>query len=366
MSSLCRQPVPATQYFAGLDAHVAYVSVAVVTRAGEALVEQRVSTRRPDALLAALAPYHVTAVPLEAVVETCPFWPWIYEVLESAGIRMHLAHARELRAIATSHRKTDERDALLLARMLAAGLIPEAIARGRGERDVLTLLRHRQTLVRDRTALANRIHAQLHQQGLALPREQLLRRAGAAWVRETAWPQLLPEQRQLMRTHFALIRGLTQLVRGLNRRIAARAAATPAAVLLQTIPGIGPYRGLLLATTLEPVRRFPTPARLVSYAGLAPRSRSTGGHTRHGPISPRANHAVRGALVSAIPTHLRRAPDSRLSAYYTRLKARVGWRVARVAAARRLARVIYRMLQTGECWRAEPTAALPAATGVAR
>lgn len=357
MSSLCSQPVPATQYFAGLDAHVAYVSLAVVTRAGEVLVEQRVSARRPEALVAALARYHSAAAPLEAVVETCPFWPWIYELVESAGIRMHLAHARELRAIATSHRKTDERDALLLARMLAAGLIPEAIARGRGERDVLTLLRHRQALVRDRTALANRIHAQLHQQRLALPREQLLRRAGAAWVRETAWPQLLPEQRQLIRTHFALIRGLTQLIRGLNRRIAARAAATPAAVLLQTIPGIGPYRGLLLATTLEPVRRFPAAARLVSYAGLAPRSRSTGGHTRHGPISPRANHAVRGALVSAIPTHLRRAPDSALSAYYTRLKARVGWRVARVAAARRLARVIYRMLQTGECWRAEPAAA---------
>jgi transposase len=359
------QPLPQPRYFAGLDVHLAYVSVAVVTRAGEVILEQRVDARRPEALLAALAPYHTPEVPLEAVVETCPFWPWLYELLEPAGVRMHLAHAKELRAIATSHRKTDERDAVLLARMLAAGLIPEVIARTAGERDVLTLLRHRASLVKLRTALANRVHAQLHQQRLALPRERLLRRTARAWLEETAWPQLLPEQRRLVRTHLALAGALTRLVRALDRRIAAVAAATPAAVVLQTVPGIGPYRGLLLATLLAPVERFPTPAKFVGYAGLAPRTRSSGGHTRHGPIPRSANHAVRGALVSAIATHLRAAPASALTAYYLRLKPRVGWRVARVATARRLAHVLYRMLSTGEAWREPSAVARPAPSAVA-
>lgn len=354
------QSSPQTRYFAGLDAHLAYVSVAIVTRAGEVVLERRISTRQPEQLLAALAPYHTASEPLEAVVETCPFWPWLYELLEPAGVRMHLAHAKELRAIATSHRKTDERDAVLLARMLAAGLIPEVMARTAAERDVLTLLRHRASLVKQRTALANRVHAQLHQQRLSLPREQLLRRATRAWLKETAWPRLLPEQRQLVRTHLALMGALTRLVRALDRRIAALATATPAAVVLQTVPGIGPYRGLLLATLLAPVSRFPTPAKFVGYAGLAPRTRSSGGHTRHGPIPRSANHAVRGALVSAIPTHLRVAPESALTAYYLRLKPRVGWRVARVATARRLAHVLYRMLSTGEVWRCSATVPLPA------
>ena len=362
------QPAP---YFAGLDAHLAYVTVAVVTRGGEPVLEQRIAVTHPERLVAALAPFHSAERPLAAVVETCPFWAWLFDLLEPAGIRMCVAHARELRAIATSHRKTDERDALLLARMLAAGLIPHVVVRTRPERDVLALLRHRAVLVRDRTALANRIHAQLHLQRLALPRARLLRRAGRAWLRETAWPRLLPEQRRLIRTHLRLIRQLTTDVRALDRRIATRAAATPSAVLLQTVPGIGPYRGLLLATTLAPVTRFPSAAHLVGYAGLAPRTRSSGGHTRHGPIPRAANHAVRGALVSAIPSHVRVAPASPLSQYYARQKPRLGWRVARVAAARRLARVLYGMLATGEAWRGaaapdEGAAAAPAAVTVPR
>jgi hypothetical protein len=48
---------------------------------------------------------------------------------------------------------------------------------------------------------------------------------------------------------------------------------------------------------------------------------------------------------------VRAAPESSLSAAYESLKQRVGWKVARVAAARKLARIVYRMLETGEQWR---------------
>ena len=81
--------------------------------------------------------------------------------------------------------------------------------------------------------------------------------------------------------------------------------------MLETIPGIGPYRGLLLATELSPITRFAVPEPLVSYAGLAPVTRSSGGHTRHGSIPKGANRWVRGALVSAIPSHVRAAPRAR-------------------------------------------------------
>jgi transposase len=284
-------------------------------------------------------------------VESSPFWTWLYDQLTPAGVRVHVAHAKALRAIATSHRKTDERDAMLLARMLATGLIPAVYPKPQPQREQATLLRHRGLLVRRRTECANRIHAQLHTHHLQIGRGKLLRRSGAAWLRAEAWPCLTPEQRRLVRSHWRLIRVLQQMIRHLDREIARRAAHSNAAVALQTIPGLGPYRSLTLATELMPIRRFPDAAHLVSYAGLAPRTRSSGGRTRHGAISPDANRYVRGVLVSAIPSHLRFAPASSLSQYYGRLKARVGWPVARVAAARRLTQVIYHMLATGEAWR---------------
>ncbi len=334
-------------YFAGIDAHLSYVSLAVLDRFGSLAVKARISTRDPERLLEALAPFR----PLEVVVETCPFWPWIHDLLVPAGIGFHLAHAKELRAIATAPQKSDAVDAELLARMLLSGLIPEAYPRPIPQREHLRLIRHRAALVRQRTRLASRIHSQLHQRRLSLPREKLLRRAAREWLHTTAWPRLTDEQRALITTHLELIDQLTPMIRALDRRIQASAAAHSTAELLSTIPGIGPYRSLLLAAELAPIARFPGPEHLVSYAGLAPVTRSSGGHTRHGSIPRGANRWVRGALVSAIPSHVRLAPESSVTATYEQLRARLGWRVARVAAARKLARIIYHMLQRSESWR---------------
>jgi hypothetical protein len=54
-----------------------------------------------------------------------------------------------------------------------------------------------------------------------------------------------------------------------------------------------------------------------------------------------------------VVSHLQQAPESWLSAYYVEQKQRLGWRTARVAAARKLARAIHAMLRTGQVWRNE-------------
>jgi transposase len=334
-------------YFAGIDAHLKYVSLAVLDRLGQVALETTVSTQDPLRLLGVLEPYR----PLEVVVETCPFWPWLYDVLVPAGIGFHLAHAKQLRAIAAAPQKNDAVDARLLARMLLSGLIPEAYPRPADQRELLRLLRHRTTLVRYRTRLAGRIHSQLHQQRLALPREQLLRRATRQWLAAVAAPRLTGEQRAIVTTHLELIDRLTPLIRALERRIQTAAAGHPAAALLATIPGIGPYRSLLLAAELLPITRFPRVEHVASYAGLAPVTRTSGGHTHHGSIPKGANRWVRGALVSAIPSHVRAAPHSPVTRAYEQLTARLGWRVARVAAARKLLRIVYIMLRRGAPWR---------------
>src|SRR5207247_698539 len=215
-------------------------------------------------------------------------------------------------------------DARLLARLLLSGLIPEAYPRPGDQRELLRLLRHRTTLVRSSTRLAGRIHSQLHQQRLMLSREKLLRQATRGWLRETAWPRLTAEQQAIVTTHLELIDQLTPLIQALERRIATAAGANPTAALLATIPGIGPYRSLLLAAELSPLTRFPRVEHLASDAGLAPVTRSS--------------------------------PHSPVSRAYAQLTARLGWRVSRVAAARKLLRIVYIMLRRGEAWRSEQVA----------
>ncbi len=335
-------------FTAGIDAHTRYVVVVIVNKSGECLLGPvRVRTSEPERLLEVLAPYR----PLQAVVETSSSWPWLYELLTPAGVRFVLAHAKKLRAIAEANYKRDEIDAELLARMRLAGCIPEVYPTPASQREWATLVRHRNRLAAQRTTLINRIHGQLHQVGLHLRRGELLTRTGRAWLRTTAWPKLSPEQRRLVRTHLRLVAQLQPLVRALDRRIIQVAATIPEARLLQSVPGIGAYRALVICAEALPITRFAAPANLVSYAGLAPRSKRSGQRpVRYGEIPRGANRWLRGTLVRAVVSHVQSAPDSWLSQFYVQKKPTLGWPVARVAAARRLTRALHAMLRTHTTW----------------
>jgi transposase len=163
-----------------------------------------------------------------------------------------------------------------------------------------------------------------------------------------------PEQRRLVRSHWALIGGLTKMIRSLDGHIERVGADIPAVGLLRTIPGIGAYRGLLIATEAMPIARFPTPGHLVSYAGLAPRSAQSGLRPlRRGRISAEANRWLRGTFVRGVVSHTRLAPESGLTHDYLEQKERLPRQVARLATTRKLARATHAMLRTGEVWRGE-------------
>lgn len=337
--------------FAGIDGHATYVVLAIVSKTGELLQKAtRIANTETSKLLEVLERFR----PLEAVVETSPAWPWLHDLLTGHGHGFVLAHAKKLRGIAEQTYKRDEIDAELLARMRVAGLIPEVYPKGIEQREQAVLVRHRARLVKLRTGAASRIHAELHAVGLHLRRGRLLTRDGRRWIKEHAWPLFGPEQHRLVRTHWALIAGLTRMIRPLDRQIERMGEEIPAVALLRTIPGIGPYRGLLIATEVMPIDRFSRPAHLVSYAGLAPRTKQSGQRpVRHGQIPAGANRWLRGAYVRAVVSHVRHAPESPLTRYYVEQKKRLGWQIARVATARKLARATHAMLRTGEAWRNE-------------
>src|SRR5687768_13300770 len=186
-------------YYAGIDAHAQYLRVVVLDKEGVVVTDATVSGKDPNEIVRFLSPYR----PLQAVVETCPFWPWLRDQLEASGVTFRLAHSRELRAIAQHAQKNDGVDAHLLARMLLTGLIPPAHAHAAAQLEQLRLVRHFSWLTRYRTMCANRIHGQLHQSGLQLPREALLQRKGQEQLRSFG-PRLGKEQQRLIRTHLVL------------------------------------------------------------------------------------------------------------------------------------------------------------------
>ena len=52
-----------------------------------------------------------------------------------------------------------------------------------------------------------------------------------------------------------------------------------------SIPGISFYSALFIISEIGDINRFPDSGHLVSYAGLAPSTRSSGNKVYHGPIT---------------------------------------------------------------------------------
>lgn len=111
----------------------------------------------------------------------------------------------------------------------------------------------------------------------------------------------------------------------------------------QSIPGIGKFFSLLVVSEIDDIDRFSSAAKLHAYAGLVPSTYSSGGRTYHGRIIKQGNKYLRYAMIEAVWPALNKCVD--LEKVYNRIYHRRGANSAKVAAARRLLTIVYRVLK---------------------
>jgi transposase len=90
---------------------------------------------------------------------------------------------------------------------------------------------------------------------------------------------------------------LEDQVESAEKRLEAVIQVSAEADLLKTLPCVGKILSVVLMLEIGRVDRFPTAAHLASYAGLVPRVRSSGGHTRMGKVCGNVNRNLKWALV---------------------------------------------------------------------
>lgn len=121
---------------------------------------------------------------------------------------------------------------------------------------------------------------------------------------------------------------------------------------LKTIPGIGDVIATSFVAEVGDIRRFSSPEKLASYAGLTPVVRQSGEKEWTGPISKHGSTTLRYLLIEAAYGHVRYAKDSKLTRFFEMKKQAKGTKKAIVATARKMLEVIYYMLKRGEAYHA--------------
>jgi hypothetical protein len=114
-----------------------------------------------------------------------------------------------------------------------------------------------------------------------------------------------------------------------------------------TIPGVDATVALSIVAAVGDFHRFPRPEQLVSYLGLNPRVRQSGGApASHGRITKQGRAHARGMLVEAAWVAVR-VPGP-LRAFYERIRSRRGMQIAVVATARKLAVLCWHPINKSE------------------
>ncbi|HUW13724.1 MAG TPA: IS110 family transposase [Anaerolineae bacterium] len=333
-------------HYVGVDYHKKSSYVTVVDERGKVVKEGQLANT-PEALAALL---EGTAEGASAVLEAGRNRPVMYHWLEELVDEVSLAHPAKVRVIAEAKVKTDRIDSRMLAQLLRADLIPRAYVPGAVTQEQRRQLRQRMFLVRLRTMLKNRIHILIDRHPELSAQAQcfsdLFGKAGREWLAQVAVPgvdaQLWYEDLELLEVIEAHVRASDGWVSQLSRR-------DGRARLLATLPGIGDFFARLLAVEIDDVRRFSRAQKLGAYAGVVPSTYASGGYLHHGRITKQGNKWIRWACIEAVYPAIRKDPA--LAAMYERLKAAKGANVAKVAVAKRLLTIAYRLLTEGRPYR---------------
>jgi transposase len=238
--------------------------------------------------------------------------------------------------------RPDPRDALNLAKLLAAKLIPAVWVPPIEVRELRALVSHRQRLIRERGRACNRLHSVLHRHNLFPPAGELFALSHRTWWAELV---LAPSEKLRVRQDLAVVDSLEPLIREVERELARLSAAEPwstqVAFLIQ-LPGFALLSSVVVLSAVGDITRFPAAGKLVGYAGLGA-SVSASGDTRHtGGITKQGRRELRSTLVEAAWVAVQTHPH--WQAVFTRLECRIGRNKAIVAIARKLLVVIWHVL----------------------
>jgi transposase len=325
--------------FVRLDLHKRYITACALDASGGLLAEVRQLATAIDAVADWLG---ALPAPVTAAMEATLYWEWLVGQLQLRGYAVQVADAYQAKLIWQARSKTDPIDARKLAELLRTNLLPAIWVPDLETRRRRQLLRGRAFLVRERTRVKNRIHGHLAAENQLCPTTDLYGKAGRAWLASVSLSPVLQDQSaRLLHLHDVL----TQEIRRLDGQVKRAARRDPVARRLATIPGVGVFGALFLHAEIGPIERFRSSRELAAYAGLVPRTRSSGGKTTYGPLAKASNHWLKWIFVEIVQT-LKLAPGP-VGAYYRHLLRAKGKPKATTAAARKLCCYVYWMLKEG-------------------
>ena len=225
------------------------------------------------------------------------------------------------------------------------------------QQSALTLHRTRHLFIRQQTAVINVIRAHLAEFGIVAP----VGRKGVETlldvVANPADRRVPVVARACLAALGAQLRRLKEQILQFDRMIMTWHRSHEASKRLDAIPGVGPVLATALVASIADPKAFRSGRNFSAWIGLVPKQHSSGGKDRLGSISKQGDRYLRSLFMAGALAVIRyaRIHGTKHRPWLTALLARRPSKVAAIALANKMARMVWAMMARGERYK-EPIA----------
>jgi transposase len=334
-----------TRRYVALDIHKHYCVVAGVDRDGRVLLHP---VRVEHADLEGWLKERLQASDQVVIESTTNAWH-VYDLLSPLVERVVVANPIEVKQIANARVKTDVRDTLILAKLLAANLVPEVWVPPVHVREMRQLLSQRRQLVETHTQIVNRMHSVAHRHHLQHERGKRFNEKTTGWQKDRRLSSLEQFQLELEMENLRYIEKQIERISQEVRKMCHQKPWADDMLYLMQLPGFGVITAMTVLSAIGDIQRFETPKHLASYSGLTPGLEQSGTKNRGKGVTKAGRRELRWALVEAAQMAVK--SDPLWKSRFQQMQKRMHRNQAIVAVARRLLELVWYVLTRRQPYR---------------
>jgi transposase len=325
----------------GLDTSKHVFQIHGVDENEKAVLRRQLRRSEVEKFFAKLAPTRIG-------IEACGASHHWARVLRGLGHEVMLMPPQYIKAY-VKRGKNDAIDAEAICEAMSRPTMRFVPVKTAEQQAALTMLGVRDLLVKQRTMLINAIRGHAAEFGITVAKgpQQVVE-----LLQRLATGEGVPA---LAREMLGLLAGQLEAVNAKLKAIEARLMAwhrqDQTSQCLATIPGIGPIGGVSFALKVPDPKSFRSGRHFAAWIGITPRENSTAGKHRPGKISRQGDESLRRVLVLGATAVIQHAKRGRAAPWLLELLARKPKKLAAVALANKMARIIWAMMVSGETYR---------------
>lgn len=245
--------------------------------------------------------------PAKCVYESGPTGFDLQRKLAEAGVECCVGAVSKMLRPSGDRIKTDKRDAVFLARMLAVGNIVEVAVPSPAMEAARDLSRTREDCRHDLMRARHLLSKFLLRKGIVYPGRRAWTKAHGEWLASLSFGD--PCEQLVFEEYLEAVRSLELRRQRLDAAITDRASQpdlAPAVSALKCLRGISTVSAFSIVVEVGGFSRFPDARSFMSYVGLVPSESSSGETVSRGKITRTGNGHVRTLLVESAWCHARK------------------------------------------------------------